>query len=55
MKDSRIRVTKLHRAGPPQNGGWFYWTPDGHVVGPFDYESEMGDDIEMNYKEVGND
>lgn len=50
-EDGRIRVGKLTRIGPPQNGGWFYYSPDGHAIGPFDYEEEMEADIKKHYKE----
>ena len=49
--DNRIRVSKLTRIGPPQNGGGFYYSPDGHAIGPFDYEEEMEADIKKHYKE----
>lgn len=42
---------KLARDGPPQNGGWFYYSPDGHAIGPFDYKEEMEADIKKHYKE----
>ena len=47
----RIKVSKLTRIGPPRNGGWFYYTPGGHAIGPFDYEEEMEADIKKHYKE----
>ena len=49
---SKPRVSKLKRIGPPQNGGWFYYSPDGHIIGPFDYEEQMEKDIKEHYKEV---
>lgn len=51
MIDRRPKVSKLTRIGPPQNGGWFYYSPDGHAIGPFDYEEEMEADIKKHYKE----
>lgn len=48
----RVWVTKLKRIGPPQNGGWFYYDPEGHIVGPFDYEEQMEADIAAHYKET---
>lgn len=49
----RPRVTKLHRMYPSgvQQGYWYY-TPDGHVVGPFEFEDEMEEDISMFYNEM---
>lgn len=49
--DGRVKVNELKRIGPPQNGGWFYYSPDGHAIGPFDYEEEMEADIKKHYKE----
>ena len=48
---NKIRVTKLTRIGPPQNVGWFYYSPDGHAIGPFDYEEQMEAAIKKHYKE----
>lgn len=49
----RPRVTKLHRMYPSesQQDHWYY-TPDGHVVGPFAFEDEMEEDISRFYNEV---
>lgn len=50
-EDDRIRVGKLTRIGPPKNEGWFYYSPDGHLIGPFEYEEEREIAIKKYYKE----
>lgn len=49
----RIAVSKLHRMYPTDaQSGYWYYTPDGHCVGPFDTLEEMECDIALYYKEI---
>ena len=53
MIDDRPRVVRLHRMNPSvQQDGYWYYTPDGHVVGPFDSEEEREEELARYYKEV---
>lgn len=53
MIDTRIRVTKLHRMNPSSSQqGYWYYSPDGHVVGPFSSQEEREEDLARHYKEV---
>lgn len=56
MTDTRIRVTKLHRMNPSSSQqGYWYYSPDGHVVGPFDTEEEREGALERYYNEQSGD
>lgn len=49
----RIAVRKLHRMYPTETQrGYWYYTPDGHCVGPFGTREEMEDEIALYYKEM---
>lgn len=48
-----IKVSKLLRLhGTEDYPAKFYYTPDGHCVGPFDSEEEMEEEIARYYEEV---
>lgn len=50
---ARIAVRKLHRMYPSEaQQGYWYYTPDGHVTGPFDTQEEMEEEIARYYKEM---
>ena len=50
----RIKVGKLYRMDPSQTQpGWWYYTPDGYVVGPFATEEQREHQIAGFYEERG--
>ena len=50
-QDGRVCVSKLHRLDQ-ENGTYWYYTPDGHVVGPFDTAAEREADLAMRFAEA---
>ena len=50
---NRPRVTKLHRIdGTDLYPGYFYYTPDGHCIGPYANAEIREQDVAKYYEEV---
>lgn len=48
----RIKVTTLHRMDPSdRQGGYWYYSPDGHCIGPFDSALSRDEHLAQRYEE----
>lgn len=50
---TKQKVTKLHRMYPNKDSKYhFYYSPEGHLMGPFHAEQDMEAAIAERYEEV---